>query len=103
MIRGRHLFCIFGFGGVSQQATAVVVVLEAAVGDRVFAHDVGAGDEIHPRRKILVAPRGLRGSTKRQRWEGYIRDKEESSIIQHCSNGDFDWPLLESKFGAIHV
>jgi hypothetical protein len=32
------------------------VVVEAEVGDKVFAHDVGAGDEIHQRRKILVAP-----------------------------------------------
>jgi hypothetical protein len=61
----------------------------------------GAGDEmIHQKRKILDAPWGLRGSTKRQRWEGAIRDKEESSIFQHGSNGDFDWPVLESKFGA---
>jgi hypothetical protein len=34
-----------------------------------------------------------------KRWEGDIRDKEESSIVQHGSNGDFDWPALESKFG----
>ena len=100
MIRGRHLFCIFGFGGVSQQATAVVVVLEAAVGDRVFAHDVGAGDETHPRRKILVAPRGLRVQPN-------DNDGKEISVIRKnllsfsiCSNGDFDWPLLESKFAA---
>jgi hypothetical protein len=32
------------------------VVVKAEVGDKVFAHDVGAGDEIHQRRKILVAP-----------------------------------------------
>jgi hypothetical protein len=32
------------------------VVVEAEVDDKAFAHDMGAGDEIHQRRKILVAP-----------------------------------------------
>jgi hypothetical protein len=32
------------------------LVVEAEVDNEVFGHDVGAGDEIHQRRKILVAP-----------------------------------------------
>jgi len=55
MIRGRRLFWIFGLAGVSGRV-AIAAVVEAEVGDKVFAHDVGAGDEIHQRRKILVAP-----------------------------------------------
>ena len=55
MIRGRRLFWIFGLAGVNRRVPFAVVV-EAEVGDKVFAHDVGAGDEIHQRRKILVAP-----------------------------------------------
>jgi hypothetical protein len=55
MIRGRRLFWIFGLAGVNRRVLFAVVV-EAEVGDKVFAHDLGAGDEIHQRRKILVAP-----------------------------------------------
>jgi hypothetical protein len=34
----------------------LAVVVDAEVGDKVCAYDVSAGDEIHQRRKILVAP-----------------------------------------------
>jgi hypothetical protein len=44
MIRGRRLFWIFGLAGVSGRV-AIAAVVEAEVGDKVFAHDVGAGDE----------------------------------------------------------
>ena len=46
----------FRFGGCLNRRVLFAVVVEAEVGDKVFAHDVGAGDEIHQRRKILVAP-----------------------------------------------
>ena len=38
--------------------------------------------------RFWLHPEGPAGSTKRQRWEGDIRDKEESSIVQHCNDGD---------------
>jgi len=60
MIRGRRLFWIFGLAGVNRRVPFAVVV-EAEVDDKVFAHDMGAGDEILQRRKILVAPCGPTG------------------------------------------
>ena len=53
--------------------------------------------------RFLLHPEGLRGLNERQRWEGDIREKEESSILQHGGNGDFDWPVVESKFDANSV
>jgi hypothetical protein len=100
MIRGRRLFWIFGLDGYLNRRVLFAVAVEAEVGDKVFAHEWVRATRSIKGVRFWLHPEGLRGSTKRKRWEGDIRDKEESSIVQHCSNGDFDWPLLESKFGA---
>jgi hypothetical protein len=45
MIRDRRLLWIFGLAGVNRRVPFAVVV-EAEVGDKVFAHDAGAGGEV---------------------------------------------------------